>query len=44
MAGGLGVKHDFSSAKAQRILGWAPRPMEETIVDCANSLIANGAV
>ena len=44
VAGGLGVKHDFSSAKAQRILGWAPRPMEETIVDCANSLIANGAV
>ncbi|MBS0361504.1 MAG: NAD-dependent epimerase/dehydratase family protein [Proteobacteria bacterium] len=41
---GLGVKHDFSSAKAQRMLAWTPRPLEETIMDCANSLIATGAV
>jgi dihydroflavonol-4-reductase len=41
---GLGHKHDFSSAKAQRILGWKPRPLEQTILDCANSLIATGAV
>jgi dihydroflavonol-4-reductase len=41
---GLGHKHDFSSAKAQRLLGWKPRPMEDTILDCANSLIAAGAV
>ena len=40
----LGLKHDFSSAKAQRMLGWKPRPMEETILDCANSLIAGGLV
>jgi nucleoside-diphosphate-sugar epimerase len=40
----LGLKHDYSSAKAQRMLGWTPRPLEETILDCANSLIANGAV
>ncbi len=40
----LGVKHDYSSDKAQRMLGWKPRPLEETIVDCANSLIANGLV
>jgi dihydroflavonol-4-reductase len=40
----LGLKHDYSSDKAQRILGWKPRPMEDTIVDCANSLIAQGAV
>ena len=39
----LGHKHDYSSAKAQRILGWQPRPLEETILDCANSLIATGA-
>ena len=40
----LGRKHDFSSAKAQRILGWRPRPLEETVLDCARSLIATGAV
>jgi nucleoside-diphosphate-sugar epimerase len=41
---GLGRKHTFSSAKAQSVLGWTPRPMEETILDCARSLIAKGAV
>jgi nucleoside-diphosphate-sugar epimerase len=40
----LGLKHDYSSDKAQRMLGWKPRPMDETIVDCANSLIEIGAV
>jgi nucleoside-diphosphate-sugar epimerase len=44
VAPGLGHKHDFSSAKAQRSLAWTPRPLEETIIDCANSLIARGAV
>jgi dihydroflavonol-4-reductase len=41
---GLGLKHDFSSAKAQQMLGWKPRPTEETVLDCARSLIAEGAV
>jgi len=40
----LGQKHDYSSAKAQRLLGWRPRPLEETVLDCARSLIAAGAV
>ncbi len=40
----LGRKHDFSSEKAQRMLGWKPRALDETILDCANSLIANGLV
>jgi nucleoside-diphosphate-sugar epimerase len=40
----LGLKHDYSSAKAQSLLGWKPRPTEETVLDCARSLIANGAV
>ena len=40
----LGHKHDNSSEKAQRMLGWKPRPLQETILDCANSLIAIGAV
>jgi nucleoside-diphosphate-sugar epimerase len=41
---GLGHKHDFTSAKAQRLLGWKPRPTEDTVLDCARSLIATGAV
>lgn len=36
----LGRKHTFTSAKAQRVLGWTPRPAETTVVDCAESLIA----
>ena len=41
---GLGLKHDYSSAKAQSLLGWKPRPLEETVLDCARSLVANGVV
>jgi nucleoside-diphosphate-sugar epimerase len=41
---GLGHKHDYASAKAQSLLGWKPRPLEETVMDCANSLIATGVV
>jgi nucleoside-diphosphate-sugar epimerase len=44
VAPSLGKRHDFTSAKAQRLLGWRPRPMEETILDCARSLIAEGLV
>lgn len=40
----LGHKHDFTSAKAQNLLGWRPRPLEETVLDCARSLIATGSV
>ena len=40
----LGHKHDNSSAKAQQMLGWTPRALEETVVDCARSLIAEGVV
>jgi nucleoside-diphosphate-sugar epimerase len=36
----LGRKHTFTSAKAQRVLGWTPRPAATTVVDCAESLIA----
>jgi len=39
----LGRSNSFSSAKAQRVLGWQPRPAEASIVDCAESLIAKGA-
>jgi dihydroflavonol-4-reductase len=40
----LGEKRGFSSAKAQKLLGWQPRPVEESVLDCARSLIATGAV
>ncbi len=39
----LGKKHEYSSAKAQRLLGWKPRALKDTVLDCANSLIAEGA-
>lgn len=40
----LGERRAFSSAKAQRVLGWRPRPVEEAVLDCARSLIAAGVV
>jgi nucleoside-diphosphate-sugar epimerase len=39
---GLGRRREFSSAKAREVLGWRPRPAEETVTDCAQSLIAHG--
>jgi dihydroflavonol-4-reductase len=39
---GLGHKVDFTSAKARDLLGWNPRPLDDTILDCARSLIAAG--
>ena len=44
VAPGLGRKHDYRSAKAQDLLGWSPRPMEDTVLDCARSLVAMGLV
>jgi len=40
----LGQKHDFTSQKAQDLLGWRPRALSETILDCGRSLLAKGAV
>jgi dihydroflavonol-4-reductase len=37
------VRHQDAS-HAQAVLGWAPRPVEQSIVDCARSLIAHGIV
>jgi len=34
----LGQRVELSSEKARSVLGWSPRPVEETIVDCARSL------
>ncbi|MEU4240765.1 NAD-dependent epimerase/dehydratase family protein [Actinoplanes sp. NPDC026619] len=38
----LGRRNRHSTAKAERILGWQPRPAAETVVDCARSLLAEG--
>lgn len=36
----LGRKNRHSTDKAKRLLGWQPRPAAETVVGCAQSLIA----
>jgi dihydroflavonol-4-reductase len=38
IAGQLGEKVEVSSEKAQTLLGWSPRSIEETIADCGRSL------
>ena len=40
----LGHKHDVTSAKAQRMLGWKPRRAATAILDCAEGLFAHKAV
>ncbi|MEI9994749.1 MAG: NAD-dependent epimerase/dehydratase family protein [Rhizomicrobium sp.] len=40
----LGVKTDLSTAKARRMLGFAPRPATQTVLDCARSLLAGKTV
>ena len=41
---GLSRRREFTSAKARDLLAWRPRSAEQTILDCAQSLIAHGAV
>jgi nucleoside-diphosphate-sugar epimerase len=43
VVGELGQEVGFSSAKARERLGWSPRPIEDTIVDCARSLLSETA-
>jgi nucleoside-diphosphate-sugar epimerase len=43
IAGQLGKKTTLSSEKAESTLGWSPRPAEETIVECAESLLGESA-
>lgn len=44
VVGELGNVRDACSAHAREVLGWTPRPEEDTILDCARSLIAQGIV
>ncbi len=40
----LGRRNRHSTAKAERLLGWVPRPAAETVVACARSLLEWGVV
>lgn len=40
----LGRRNRHSTDKARKVLGWQPRPAAETVLDCARSLLAHGAV
>ncbi len=40
----LGRRNRHSTAKAQRVLEWQPRPAAQTVVACAESLIAHGVI
>jgi dihydroflavonol-4-reductase len=44
VVGDLGKRRVLSSEKAKATLGWSPRPIEETLVDTAESLMRVGAV
>lgn len=44
MAPSLGRKLEFSPAKAQQMLGWRARPLADSVLDCAASLIREGLV
>ena len=39
----LGQKVTYSNEKAKSRLGWAPRPAEDSIADCAESMLARAA-
>jgi dihydroflavonol-4-reductase len=43
VAGDLGKKVTYSADKARERLGWSPRPIQDTIVECAQSLIRHPA-
>jgi len=38
----IGRESHFSAARAKELLGWEPRPINETVADCGRSLAAHG--
>jgi dihydroflavonol-4-reductase len=44
VTGQLGKKTELSSEKARSLLGWSTHPIEETVAECAHSLIEKGVV
>jgi dihydroflavonol-4-reductase len=41
IVGQLGKRREYSSEKARGLLGWSPRPSEETVVDTARSILSH---
>ncbi len=41
--GDIGKRSDFDTSRARAVLGIEPRPVEETIIECAKSLASRGA-
>ncbi len=44
IVGSLGERTQYSNEKARSLFGWEPRPFDETVVDCAHSLLALSSV
>jgi nucleoside-diphosphate-sugar epimerase len=44
IVGQLGRKTELSSEKAKDRLGWSPRPLKDTIAECAKSMLDEGVV
>jgi len=40
----LGHEQAYSADKAIKEVGWSPRPIEDTIAECAQSLLDRGVV
>ena len=36
----LGHRVDYSAGKAESLLGWTPRPVADSVIDCARSILA----
>jgi dihydroflavonol-4-reductase len=41
IVGQLGKRTLFSSEQARSLLGWSPRPLEDTIAECGESIVAS---
>jgi nucleoside-diphosphate-sugar epimerase len=44
IVGTLGKRTDLSSERAKSMLGWSPRPIDDTIAETGESLISHGVV
>jgi dihydroflavonol-4-reductase len=44
VVGQLGRKQEYKNEKARTVLGWSPRPIDESIVETAQSMIDQGVV
>jgi nucleoside-diphosphate-sugar epimerase len=40
----VGMKYKLNSTKARNVLGWNPRPAEQTVLDTAEYMINNGII